>query len=257
MERSKYQTGEVARLKRSDLRAHPRNPRKLPPAAAKKLRENIKKVGLLGPSIIFNVASERVLSGHQRLAALDALHKGEDYELDVTLVEMDDETEKAQLIFLNNEFAQGTWDAEILGPLLTESPGAIDAAGFTLLEAQALLNGTQWGDLIASLDAATPTLASTLDKLGEMKSAAKGEPETEEVDDYEARREEMKAKKAKFAETTGDAGVREENNVEKYVVCVFSTIEQMKEFALLCGEDENAKYVDGETVLKKLRPKAR
>lgn len=260
-ERSRFQSGEVARVPRSHLFGAPYNPRKINAAAAKKLRENLKKVGLLGPAIIFNVTTGHLVSGHQRLAAMDALEKTSEYQLDVTLVEMDEETEKAQVVFLNNEFAQGSWDADLLGPLLTANEGALEAAGLSLLEAQSLLNGTEWGDAIASLDAATPTMMGNIDRMTALAAAGKAGAEEgddeEEGPDYEERRATMKGKKETFAQTTGANGVREENQVEKYVVCVFATMEQCTEFALLAGGEENAKYVDGETLLKRLRPKPR
>jgi hypothetical protein len=119
----------IVTLKRSDIRAAEYNPRTITPEALKLLRANIKRVGLLDP-IIVNKTTMNVVSGHQRLACLDVLNgKKEDYEITVSLVELTEQQEKEQNIFLNNPFAQGEFDQIKLPDLLKEIN--IDFSGFS------------------------------------------------------------------------------------------------------------------------------
>lgn len=107
------------RICRNEIKNAPYNPRKISESAAKKLRKNIMEVGLLG-GIVVNRRSMNIVSGHQRLAALDALERCDDYLLDVVMVDMTDAEEKRQNAFMNNLSAQGDWDAALLRDLVAE-----------------------------------------------------------------------------------------------------------------------------------------
>lgn len=118
---------EVITINRTDVKNAPYNPRIISERAAKRLRENIERVGLLTPPI-WNRRTGFIVGGHRRLEALDIIHRGKPYSLPVAAVDLDEKTEREQNIFLNNREAQGDWDMEKLNVLLAE----VDAvsAGF-------------------------------------------------------------------------------------------------------------------------------
>src|ERR1035437_8706173 len=104
-------------MHRADFKNAPYNPREISATAKKRLKDNIDRVGLLSP-IVVNRRTNFIVSGHQRLAVLDALEGRKDYWLDVSLVDLDDKAEREQNVFFNNEFAHGTWDLALLRELL-------------------------------------------------------------------------------------------------------------------------------------------
>jgi ParB-like nuclease domain len=104
-------------MHRKDLHDAPYNPRDIDDAARKKLKANLKRVGLLEPLVV-NQRSGNVVSGHQRLALMDAIEGKSDYELDVAVVDLDEKTEKEQCAFMNNELAQGSFDVPKLADVL-------------------------------------------------------------------------------------------------------------------------------------------
>ena len=129
------------RVGRSQLRAAPYNPRVMSKHAMNLLREKLRDVGLVMP-VIWNERTGNVVGGHQRLAALDALHDGPDYELDVAVVDLDEKTEREQNVFLNNIEAQGQWDLDRFGDLIRGGRLDIKAAGFQPTDLQLILPDT-------------------------------------------------------------------------------------------------------------------
>lgn len=123
-----FEKYEVVEIMRSDIHFADYNPRMIDKEAVKRLRENIKGVGLVEP-VVWNRVTGRLVSGHQRVKILDGLHKGTDYKLTVAAVEMDEKTEKEQNIFMNNPEAQGEFDFSKLGDMLKSGIDAM-AAGF-------------------------------------------------------------------------------------------------------------------------------
>ena len=99
----------------------PYNPRKIKDEARRRLKANIGRVGLLEP-IIWNSRTGHVVGGHQRLKALDSLEGTDNYLVPVAVVDLDETTERAQNVFLNNSEAQGEWDIGQLGELLKSIP---------------------------------------------------------------------------------------------------------------------------------------
>jgi len=116
---SKFEKFVIEEIDRSEIKNAEYNPRKLSDKAKKKLKDNLEKVGLIQP-ITWNRLTGNIVSGHQRVALLDSLHKSKKYSLSVAVVEMDDKTEKEQNIFMNNTEAQGEFDLDGLGKLIKE-----------------------------------------------------------------------------------------------------------------------------------------
>lgn len=79
--------------------------------------------------IVVNKTNSRIVSGHQRVKALQALGQNWVHDGDVRFVMVDDERKEAALnVVLNNPGAQGKWDFPKLKDLVVE----IDAGDFDI-----------------------------------------------------------------------------------------------------------------------------
>lgn len=116
---SKYQKFETKTIKRSEIVNAEYNPRRISDSAKKKLRDNIKRVGLLD-TIVVNRNTMNIVSGHQRVAILDSLERNKDYSLTVSMVDLSEKEEKEQNIFFNNSKAQGEFDTDVLASMLSD-----------------------------------------------------------------------------------------------------------------------------------------
>lgn len=130
---------KIERIHRSEVKGAPYNPRTITDDARRKLKENLERVGLLSP-IVWNRRSGFVVSGHQRLGAMDALMGTDDYHLTVAAVDLDEKTEKEQNIFFNNPDAMGDWDFDKLGEMFKEGLD-VAATGFDLGDVKDLFGG--------------------------------------------------------------------------------------------------------------------
>jgi hypothetical protein len=195
----------IEKIKRSQIRLAEYNPRTITPEARKLLKDNIKRVGLLDP-IIWNRTTGNVVSGHQRLQCLDTLNEkkaGDDYELTVSAVELDEKTEKEQNIFMNNPFAQGEYDQIKLPDLLKDLE--IDLTGF-----DATTIHKEFGEDILH------------DKPEELKKMA---------EKFDAFSEQMTAMKNKSQER--------DNDNDFYLVLVFKNYQGRKEFTDKYGLEDS------------------
>lgn len=110
---TKHQKFEAIVIHRSQIKNASYNPRKISDENFKRLKKNLKRVGLLS-TIVYNEQTGNIISGHQRIKVLDILEKSEDYELTVAKVSLDEKEEKEQNIFFNNASAQGEWDRDLM-----------------------------------------------------------------------------------------------------------------------------------------------
>ena len=121
--KNKILQAETRIVKRSSISLAEYNPRTISDDARKKLKENIKRVGVLG-GIIWNETSKNLVSGHQRISVIDEVNKYNpttrvnDYDIKVEVVHMTDKQEKEQNLFMNNRSVQGEFDNEILKNIL-------------------------------------------------------------------------------------------------------------------------------------------
>ncbi len=116
---SKYQKFETATINRGQIKNAEYNPRKISDSAKKKLKDNIKRVGLLD-TIVVNKNTMNIVSGHQRISILDSLERKKDYNLTVAMVDLSEKEEKEQNIFFNNTKVQGEFDTDILASMLSD-----------------------------------------------------------------------------------------------------------------------------------------
>ncbi|MFB6349468.1 ParB N-terminal domain-containing protein [Moraxella sp. ZJ142] len=144
MAKSKHQKYEMATMWRSQIQLHPKNPRHIDEQAQKNLKTKMEEVGLLQPLIV-NQKTGYLLGGHQRLAVLDKIERYKDgkndYELDVSLVYLDEKAELEMLVFLNNPSAQGTWDKDLLAELNLDFGINFDDMGFSRLDVDLMFDG--------------------------------------------------------------------------------------------------------------------
>lgn len=123
MKESKIKQPESREIQRSQINFANYNPRKITPEARKKLKANLKRVGILG-GIVWNEETGNLVSGHQRVSVIDEVNKynsdtnENDYLIRVEVVLMDEKTEKEQNVFMNNRNVQGDFDTDMLKGLL-------------------------------------------------------------------------------------------------------------------------------------------
>lgn len=114
--RSALEKYEIIEIRRDQIKNADYNPRSIAAKAKKRLKENIKNVGLLGP-IVWNRRTGNIVAGHQRIDCMDQLEKTHEYMIKVAAVDLDEKTEKEQNVFMNNPDTQGVFDIEKLGEL--------------------------------------------------------------------------------------------------------------------------------------------
>lgn len=119
-------------VQRSQINFASYNPRKLSEDARKRLKANLKRIGLAG-GIVWNEATGNLVSGHQRLSILDEIHRYDpetgknDYTIRVEVLNLTEKEEKEQNIFMNSTTAQGEFDSDLLAQMLPDID--IDLAG--------------------------------------------------------------------------------------------------------------------------------
>lgn len=138
---SAYQKGDTQTLKRSDLKEAVYNPRLIDEKALKRLKDGIKQHGLIGASIVWNKQTGNIVSGHQRLKALDALEQGRDYDIQVTVIDVPEKEEKILNVQLNNVSMMGEWDIEKLGEMFENEGFSADDLGFSDLDIDIMFGG--------------------------------------------------------------------------------------------------------------------
>jgi len=218
----------MERVSRADLKQAPYNPRAIDMHARKKLEANIRKVGLVEPLVV-NRRTMHLVSGHQRLAALDAIEGSPDYALDVAMVDLTEKQEKAQNVFMNNPASQGLFEAASLESLLGDLDRDMLAdTGFDRLDVEELLG------------AASPVLGMfDLDK-----QAPEVRDEAEEIARIAGIKERKKAQR--------DKPMTPERDAENLAVLAFPDRSAQVRFCEAVGADPNAKWIDGAMVMRAL-----
>ncbi|MCP4148099.1 MAG: ParB N-terminal domain-containing protein [bacterium] len=117
MQRTKYQKFDALTISRGEIKNAPYNPRKIEDKNKSKLKKNIKKVGLI-ETLVVNKLTMNLVSGHQRLRILDGLEQNSEYQLTVAMVELSEEAERKQNVFMNNPNGQGDFDVELLADMV-------------------------------------------------------------------------------------------------------------------------------------------
>lgn len=226
---------KIKRIHRREIKTAPYNPRQIDDHARKKLKENLKTMGLLD-ALVINERTGNLVSGHQRLDILDTLSKtGDDYYLDFAVVDLDPREEKQQNIFFNNTSAQGTYDADAIGRMLANDEVDYREAGFDDMDLQVLLEGTEYQVTMFDDSAAPKSVQDDLDQ----------------IDEIQRMRRERKAHRDRDQEA---------NDPEFIAVVVFPDRDAQSRFMERVGGDRNGRYVDGvrlQTSLDAAKPRTK
>lgn len=170
---SRFQKFSAETIHRKKISGVSWNPRTITPAQRRKLKRSIEKFGL-SETLIWNRRTGNLVGGHQRLSLLDELEGTDDYSLTVSVVDLDDATERALNVALNNPEAQGAYDldllANVVGGLLDTSPALVQDAGLDR-SSLAMLFGDSFLEPAAAQQAAQD--APVVAELNEMYEAGR------------------------------------------------------------------------------------
>ena len=216
---SKYQKFETATINRGQIKNAEYNPRKISDSAKKKLKDNIKRVGLLD-TIVVNKNTMNIVSGHQRISILDSLERKKDYNLTVAMVDLSEKEEKEQNIFFNNTKVQGEFDTDILASMLSDID--FECAGLDINDVGIL------GDEVDLPSIEEPSEAD--------KEVMKLNNEI-----YDNKREMRKA-------VMSHSQTKNEELVDTFVVLTFSNQSNKEVFLQRFGFRKKEKYIKGEVL---------
>lgn len=226
MELSKYQKFETVTINRSDIHGAAYNPRRINDAAKKKLRDNIKRVGLLD-TIVVNRNTMNIVSGHQRIAILDTLERKKDYNITVAMVDLTEKEEMEQNLFFNNSKAMGEYDPYLLGELFESYDIEVPNTGFDLPDL---------GILGVEVD-----MAPAFDETAEPESEDDKELLKLNGQIYDDSHELRKA-------ISGYAKNENKENVNVFTILTFSSEENKAAFMEKYGFTAYDKYIKGEVL---------
>lgn len=130
---SKYQNFEVKTISRSEIKNAEYNPRIMDKSAKKRLKEALKKHGLVS-ALTWNKRTGNLVGGHQRLEQLDSLENDKNYSLTVCVIDVDEKEEATLNVHLNNPSIQGDWDLDKLADMTSEFNLSFDDMGFSKLD---------------------------------------------------------------------------------------------------------------------------
>lgn len=274
---NKVTQAEQITVRRSDIHAAPYNPRKITPEAAKLLKDNLKRVGLLG-GIVWNRTTGNLVSGHQKVAQMDAINRFDpnnpdtDYEFRVEVVDFDEKTEKEQNLFMNNRNAQGEYDDDMLRTMLA----GIDytAAGFDDFDAQLLgviaddtteaaaaFADTQWREGLTTgvgygAEEGAKTNQTLADKSAAYKEAAEDKAVDRSKNFYEDTPENQLKRHAEIQKIKDR--IINQNDISKdggtlsYVTLSFQTPDEAETFLAMFSYPPQTRYINGGEFIQRL-----
>ena len=216
---SKYQKFETATINRGQIKNAEYNPRKISDSAKKKLKDNIKRVGLLD-TIVVNKNTMNIVSGHQRISILDSLERKKDYNLTVAMIDLSEKEEKEQNIFFNNTKVQGEFDTDILASMLSDID--FECAGLDINDV---------GILGVEVD------------LPSIEEPSEADKEVMKLNNeiYDNKREMRKA-------VMNHSQTKNEESVDTFVVLTFSNQSNKEVFLQRFGFRTQEKYIKGEVL---------
>jgi hypothetical protein len=222
----------IERTHRRQIKNAEYNPRVIDDHARKKLKGNLKKMGLIDP-LVWNRRTGNLVSGHQRISILDDLAGTNNYTLDFAVVDLSLEDEKVQNVFLNNPDAQGTYDVDVLGKMIVNDEIDYKRAGFDDMSLQIKFEGTEFA--VTMFDKAPKSVKDDLEQLAEIQRMKRERKEHRERD-------------------------QDENDPDFYAVVVFPDREAQSRFMERVGGDRNDRYVDGprlHSALEAVKPRTK
>lgn len=116
---TKYQKFQMKTVHRSQIKLAKYNPRTIKKENAKRLKKNLSENGLVS-TLVWNERTGNLVSGHQRIAALDALEHNKNYDITVAAVDLDAKQEAKLNVLMNNKDLQGDFDVNQLENMMKE-----------------------------------------------------------------------------------------------------------------------------------------
>lgn len=153
---------EIVKMKVSDLKAAPYNPRKIDDSAMAGLTKSLERFGYVDP-IIWNKRSRFVVGGHQRLKVLRAKNM---QEVPIVVVDLDDTEEKALNVALNSPHIAGEFTDDLQA--LLDEIRAKDTVLFDELRLDKLLRDVEAGASKGDAEAMPPIPTEAKTKLGDI-----------------------------------------------------------------------------------------
>jgi hypothetical protein len=233
---SKFQKFKTVTINRKQILNAPYNPRKINSANYILLLKNIKRVGLI-ETLVWNITTGNIVSGHQRLKISDELEQRDDYDLDVAQVEQDLKTEKEQNIFMNNPNGQGEWNRDLLLQIAPEID--MKMAGFTDVDMSIL--GVEF-NLESHQNEKVENIINEFDRINAQNktTALESAKKNEQHKDWKSVKNDIRERDAL-------------NSGETYIVLTFDTVEKKETFLSQFGFEPDDRYIKGEILQKFIR----
>lgn len=260
MKESKIKQPENREIQRSQINFANYNPRRISPEARKKLKANLKRVGILG-GIVWNEITGNLVSGHQRMSVIDEVNKynsetnENDYVIRVEVVRMDEKTEKEQNIFMNNRNVQGDFDSDMLKNLL-------DGIDYSLAGLDDFdLNMLGIGDIDLSVNDDIWRKEDILDdSLAVVDDLTKEGTEIRNIDRsinfYEDSKENQIARHNEIQKIkdriNNQNSLEKDNGMLSYVVLSFNTPTERANFMETFGYGFDERYIDGNDFMNRV-----
>lgn len=235
-ELSKYFTSETIEIQRSDINLADYNPRSISGETRKKLKQNIKKNGLLG-GLVYNLRTKTLVSGHQRISVLDELNNypDNDYLVKVEAIDVDEQREKELNVWFNNTSVQGQWDYDMLAQIIPD----IDYKNAGLTDEDLQLIGIDFTMQTEAERRITDDINNLIAPVQDQKEAVKQAKKELSQAEKIAHNKEVKAQVMQDAQEKAE-------NMESYVMISFDTYKAKSEFMERFGFDKREKFVKGE-----------
>lgn len=235
-ELSKYFTSETIEINRSEINLADYNPRSISAETRKKLKQNIKKNGLLG-DLVYNLRTKTLVSGHQRISVLDELNNypDNDYLVKVEAIDVDEQREKELNILLNNPNAMGNWDYDILATIIPD----IDYKNAGLTDEDLQLIGIDFTLQTEAEQSITDDINSLIAPVQNQKEAVKHAKKELSQAEKIAHNKDVKAQVMQDAQDKAE-------NMESYVMISFDDFKSKAAFMERFGFDRREKFVKGE-----------
>lgn len=237
---------EVRYIPRNEIKEAAYNPRIIDDDNLKKLTKGIREHGLVVP-LCWNERTGNLVSGHQRLKALDKMHRKKDYKVPCSVIDVDEKEEKQLNVQMNNPSMQGSWDLGALANLNADGI-SFDDMGFNKADIDFMYDGEVDfdGDVLdddnSSDDGDSDDEQSAISK--------RDTPFDEEVEDEKDKLadmselndedglEEFNKKKAEFRHKDNDSTI-----INFYTKVVFPSNEAKKDFYKKANIPANEEYI--------------
>lgn len=213
-------------VQRSRLHFADYNPRRISPEGKKALKKSIKTFGVVGGIVVNKRTGYTVVSGHQKIAILDEISKGQDYTIRVELIDVDVATEKALNVALNNPNVGGEWDYDKLAELVPD----IDWQSAGLTEADLSVIGV---DYVFETDG-VEEMSNQLEEMYDLANPKKEKPKKTKEELIETKHE------------VKEQAIKKAEKMDAYVVLSFDSHQNRDNFLQRFGYSPNQQYIKGE-----------